>query len=111
MARNDAALHSEVIAIRAAADLKLSQEIAQREGIPIEVARRQVKARHDGVLMPEMTLVMDDERLGDVTVAKVLKNPDAFIGETLADPLEGPSYGPGKAMVMPRPQYGRCFYP
>ena len=51
--------------------------------------------------MPEMTLVMDDERLGDVTVAKVLKNPDAFIGETLADPLEGPSYGPGKAMVMP----------
>ena len=93
-------IDSEVIAIRAAADLKLSQEIAHREGIPIEVARRQVKARHEEVLMPGMTLVMDDEGLGDVTVAKVLKNPDAFIGETLADPLEGPSYGPGKAMVM-----------
>ena len=28
---------SEAIATRAAADLKLSQEIAQREGIPVEV--------------------------------------------------------------------------
>ena len=53
------------MAIRAAADLKLSQEIAQREGIPIEVASRQVKARHDGILMPGMTLVMDDDALGD----------------------------------------------
>ena len=52
---------SEIIAIRAAADLKLSREIADREGIPIETASRQVKARHDGVLMPGMSLVMDDE--------------------------------------------------
>jgi len=29
---------SEVMAVRAAADLKLSREIADREGIPIEVA-------------------------------------------------------------------------
>ena len=56
-----------------------------------------------------MTLVMDDEGLGEVTVAKVLKNPDAFIGETLADPLEGPSYGPGKAMVMPDRNTGGVF--
>jgi hypothetical protein len=94
-------IDSKLIAIRAAVDLKLSQEIADRQGIPVETASRQVKARHDGVLMPEMTLVMDDEGLGDVTVAEILKNPDAFIGETLADPLEGPSYGPDKAMVMP----------
>ena len=92
---------SEAIATRAAADLKLSQEVAQREGIPVEVASRQVKARHDGILMPEVTLAMDDEALGDVTVAKVLRHPDAFIGETLADPLEGPAYGPCKAMIMP----------
>ena len=100
---------SEAIAIRAAADLKLSQEIAQREGIPIEVASRQVKARHDGILMPGMALVMDDDALGTVTVAKVLKNPDAFIGETLADPLEGPSYGRGKAMVMADRNTGGVF--
>ena len=100
---------SEVIAIRAAADLKLSREIADREGIPIEVASRQVKARHDGVLTPGMSLVMDDEALGEVTVADVLKNPDAFIGETLADPLEGPSYGPCKAMIMPDRNTGGIF--
>ena len=104
-------IDSEVIAIRAAADLKLSREIAQREGIPIEVASRQVKARHNGILMPEMTLVMDDERLGEVTVAQVLKNPDAFIGETLADPLEGPFVWPGQSHGHAGPQYGRCFYP
>jgi hypothetical protein len=39
-------------------------------------------------------LVVDDDALGTVTVADVLRNPDAFIGETLTDPLEGPSYGP-----------------
>jgi len=100
---------SEVIAIRAAADLKLSREIADREGTPIEVASRQVKARHDGVLTPGMSLVMDDEALGEVTVADVLKNPDAFIGETLADPLEGPAYGPCKAMVMHDRDTGGVF--
>ena len=100
---------SEVIAIRAAADLKLSREIADREGIPIEVASRQVKARHDGVLTPGMSLVMDDEALGEVTVADVLKNPDPFVGETLADPLEGPAYGPCKAMVMHDRDTGGVF--
>jgi uncharacterized LabA/DUF88 family protein len=39
-------------------------------------------------------LVVDDDALRTVTVADVLRNPDAFIGETLTDPLEGPSYGP-----------------
>ena len=43
---------------------------------------------------------MDDEDLGVVTVADILKNPDRFVGETLSDPLEGPSYGRCKAMVM-----------
>ena len=100
---------SEVIAIRAAADLTLAREIADREGIPIETASRQVKARHDGVLTPGMSLVMDDEALGEVTVADVLKNPDAFVGETLADPLEGPAYGPCKAMIMRDRDTGGVF--
>ena len=91
---------AEVIARREAADLKLSREIADREGIPIEVARRQVAARHENILMPEIALVMDDDTLGNVTVADVLKNPNRFIGETLADPLEGPAYGRCKAMIM-----------
>ena len=48
-------------------------------------------------------------RLETVTVADVLKNPDAFIGETLADPLEGPPYGPCKAMIMPDRNTGGIF--
>ena len=100
---------AEVIAIRAAADLKLSREIADREGIPIEVANRQVAARHQGVLMPGMILVMDDDALGNVTVAHVLKNPEAFIGETLADPLEGPAYGRCKAMLLHDQATGGVF--
>ena len=48
-------------------------------------------------------------RLETVTVADVLRNPDAFIGETLADPLEGPAYGPCKAMIMPDRNTGGIF--
>jgi hypothetical protein len=91
---------SDVIAARAAADQKLSREIAEREGVPLEVASRQAKARHQGVLMPSTTLVMDDDELGTVTVSTILANPENFAGETLADPLEGPSYGRCKAMIM-----------
>src|SRR5271166_2575696 len=98
-----------MLAVRAAWDLKRAQDIAHREGIPIEVASRQVKARHDGVLMPAMTLVMDDDALGAVTVADVLTHPDAFIGETLADPLEGRSYGPCKARIMRDGDTGGVF--
>jgi hypothetical protein len=35
-----------------------------------------------------------------VPVAKVLADPDRFIGETLSDPLEGADYGRCKAKVM-----------
>ena len=61
-------------------------------------ARRQVKARHRGILLPDVELDFDD--LGVVTVATVLADPDKFVGETLADPLEGIDYGRCKAKVM-----------
>ena len=35
-----------------------------------------------------------------MTVAEVLADPDKFVGETLADPLEGTDYGRCKAKVM-----------
>jgi hypothetical protein len=69
-----------------------------RSGVPRPSARRQVKARHKGVLLPDIELDFDD--LGVVTVAMVLANPDKFVGETLADPLEGVDYGRCKAKVM-----------
>jgi hypothetical protein len=38
-------------------------------------------------------LPFDDEELAGVTVADVLADPARFEGATLADPLEGVSYG------------------
>ena len=57
-----------------------------------------VAARHRGVLLPHLEL--DFDHLGIVSVAAVLAEPDRFIGETLADPLEGADYGRCKAKVM-----------
>src|SRR5262249_53309771 len=72
-----------------------------RPGGPLPSARRQVRARHGGILLPDSELDFDD--LGLVTVATVLAAPDKFVGETLADPLEGVDYGRCKAKVMRRP--------
>jgi hypothetical protein len=59
-----------------------------------------VKARHGGILLPDVELDFDDP--GVVTIATVLAAPDKFVGETLADPLEGVDYGRCKAKVMRR---------
>ena len=64
-------------------------------------AQRQVKARHRGILLPDVELDFDD--LGVVTVATVLAAPNEFVSETLADPLEGIDYGRCKAKVMRAP--------
>ena len=42
-----------------------------------------------GVLTPTLELDFDDPALAGTTVGDVLANPDRFVGETLADPLEG----------------------
>jgi hypothetical protein len=52
------------------------------------------------VLLPHVVLEFD--HLGEVTVADVLADPDKYVGQTLADPLEGTDYGPGKAKIMQR---------
>ena len=55
---------------------------------------------YSGRLAPEFPLEFDDPTIGVKSVAEVLADPARFIGETLADPLEGPSYGRCKAMIM-----------
>ena len=54
------------------------------------------------MLLPTVELAFDDEDLAGRTVADVLADPDRFVGETLADPLEGIEYGRGKAKIMRR---------
>ena len=56
----------------------------------------------DGVLLPDVVLPFDDFEFGGAAVGDVLENPARYEGATLADPLEGVSYGRCKAKVMVR---------
>ncbi|MBR1326888.1 hypothetical protein [Bradyrhizobium ottawaense] len=98
-------------------DQDLAKAVSARSGTPIATALRLIKARHQGVLYPDIELEFD--RLGGVTVGAVLATPEQYVNETLADPLEGVSYGRCKAMVMRGREgdlvihsfaHGRSFY-
>ncbi|MEH2563503.1 hypothetical protein [Bradyrhizobium sp. AZCC 2289] len=84
--------------VRSEHDNKLAAAISAKSGVPLLVALRLVTARHRGVLFPDAELEFDHQ--GVVTVGAVLADPDRFIGESLADPVEGVGYGRCKAMVM-----------
>src|ERR1700730_11081339 len=92
------ALTKAATEIRVRHDKKLADKVSQRFDIPEMTALRLVQARHRGVLLPYVDL--DFDHLGIVPVLQVLADPDCFIGETLADPLEGADYGRCKAKVM-----------
>ena len=92
------ALGKAAAEIRTQHDRTLAEMISKKSGMPIISASKLVAARHRGVLRPHLDL--DFDHLGIVSVAAVLADPDRFIGETLADPLEGVDYGRCKAKVM-----------
>lgn len=92
------ALGKTAAEIRARHDAVLAEKISTKFGMPLVSALRLVKARHRGVLLPHLEL--DFDHLDTATVADVLAEPDRYIGETLADPLEGAAYGRCKAKVM-----------
>ena len=92
------ALGKSAAAVRTEHDKKLADAISSKSGTPLLTALRLVTARHRGVLFSDVELEFD--HLGIVTVGAVLADPDRFIGETLADPLEGVDYGRCKAMVL-----------
>jgi hypothetical protein len=64
------------------------------------VARGIVEKALGGILLPHTVLPFDDSSLEGCTVADVLKDPQRFIGETLADPIEGVPYGTGKGKIL-----------
>jgi hypothetical protein len=92
------ALGKSAAAVRNEHDKKLAEAMSAKSGMPLLTTLRLVAARHRGVLYPDVELEFD--HLGLVTVGAVLADPDRFVGETLADPMEGISYGRCKAMVM-----------
>lgn len=73
-------------------------------GATPEAARKCAERQCDkNVLLPPVVLPFDDPELAGKTVGDVLVADQAqFEGATLADPLEGPSYGRGKAKVLLR---------
>ena len=81
------ALGKAAAEIRTRHDRTLAEKISTTFGMPLVSALRLVTARHRGVLLPYLELEFD--HLGIVTVAEVLADPDQYVGETLADPLEG----------------------
>ncbi len=93
-------LRPEATRVRDNADRALANEMSARDGIHFDTALRRIRARHKGVLLPPIVLEFDDSSIGQVTVGQLLADPDRFLGETLADPLEGVSYGRCKAKVM-----------
>ncbi|MCA1533858.1 hypothetical protein I6F21_14950 [Bradyrhizobium sp. NBAIM03] len=92
------ALGKDAAKVRDNHDQELAEKIAAKTGMPIPTAHRIVKARHSGVLYPDVELEFD--HLGIVAAGAVLAAPERYVGETLADPMEGVDYGRCKAMVM-----------
>jgi hypothetical protein len=81
---------------------KQAKALADRTGMDIRIALRVVARQCDGVLMPDIELPFDNPDLAGTTVRDVLSDPARFEGATLADPLEGVSYGRCKARIMRR---------
>ncbi len=82
---------------------KEAKAIVAKTGVPIEKARAKAKERvrqrlEEHILGPDHPLQFDD--IGLATVADVLADPDRYVGEALADPLEGINYGATTAKVF-----------
>ena len=73
------------------------QRHVKQLGISETAAEKIVERHAAGILTSNVELFFD--HLGTKTVGDVLADPEAFIGETLADPIE-PEYGSGKAKVF-----------
>ena len=79
-----------------------AKKLAVRTGMAENAARQVIIRQCEGVLRPDVELPFDAEELNGCTVGNVLADPERFEGETLADPLEGVSYGRCKAQIRRR---------
>ena len=76
--------------------------LAARTGMDPRLAERVVERQCAGAVSTS-ALPFDDPSLAGRTVSDVLADPARFDGETLADPIEGVSYGACKAKIMRQP--------
>ncbi len=96
-------LAADVAQARADFISRQAEKITARTGASASAARRIAERHADGFLWPDIELPFDDPGLAKHTVAAVLADPARYVGETLADPLEGVAYGRGVAKIMLRP--------
>ncbi|MFO1099288.1 MAG: hypothetical protein U1E81_13720 [Xanthobacteraceae bacterium] len=101
-AKAKAALASEAAKVRDSFIADRVSDLVKRTNISEEAARRVIAQQCEGTLLPGVELPFDDPALAGKTVGDVLADPDRFVGETLADPIEGIDYGRGKAKIMRR---------
>jgi hypothetical protein len=102
-AKSADALAPERAKEREAFVVRQAKALSERTGVPLAAARQTILRQCEGILHPGIVLPFDNPELAGVTVAQVLATPANYVGETMADPLEGTSYGRTKAMVMQRP--------
>jgi hypothetical protein len=101
-ARERRRLKPEAVRARAAFIDRRAPRIVERTGVSMAAAKRIVARQCDGILLPNVELIFDDDEFKGCTVADVLADPARFEGATLADPLEGIEYGRCKAKVFIR---------
>ena len=101
-ARERERLRPEMAKARAAFVEAQAKKLVARTGMPERAAKLVILRQSDGVLRPDVELPFDDPELAGCTVGDVLADPERFEDETLADPLEGVSYGRCVAKVMRR---------
>jgi hypothetical protein len=77
-----------------------SEKLAKRAGVSKEAAARVIQKQCNGILLPDVALVLDDRTI--ITVADVLVDPAKYEGHTLADPIEGVEYGRATAKILRR---------
>jgi hypothetical protein len=92
----------EAVKVRAAYVEERAQELVKRTGMSKEAAVHAIECQCRGVLLPDFELAFADKELKGATVGDVLADPKRFGGRSLADPIEGVSYGRTTAMVMLR---------
>jgi hypothetical protein len=100
--RFDAMLAAAKLAAKPEAEAAVeasAEQIAQARGIDLAEARTVVRSSLTGTLTSHDLLEFDDDGIGTRSVADVLADPERFHGKTLADPIEGRSYGRGKAKL------------
>jgi hypothetical protein len=97
------ALSGEVAKARAAwVEHQAARVVALKPGTSLADARRVAEMQCRGILLPDVELKFDDDELAGTTVDDVLRDPDRFVGQTLADPVEGSAYKGGPAKVARR---------